>query len=426
MSSVEATVTLPQRDSTFRTLLTAFGISSLGDGIRTAALPLLAVFITHNPIAIAGLAIAGRLPWLLVSLFSGAVADRYDRRKLMIGVDATRGIVLLALVALMVGGVDGMPVLYVVALALGVGETLFDTATSGFLPEVVRGQELAKANGQIFSTKLVGSDFVGPAAGSWLFAIARSVPFLADAISFLLSAVLVGFVRRRTDHPAADSASRPAPARRSMLHEVKEGLLWTRNNDVIRSFLIMATGVNFVQSAVQSLLVLLAVNDFGIPAGAYGLLLTGTGVGAFLGGLLSARVGDRIGIHRVLLPAVASGVPLLLLIAWTHQPVVLGASLAVNAFMGVLAGVQTASLRQRIVPNELMGRVSSVGQFFCYGLAIPLGSLLAGVLARLVGVRMVYMWGAVVTFIVVLLIFRDLNPRKLRETVDLIEKESPA
>lgn len=132
-------------------VLAAFGVSSLGDGMRTAALPLLAVTVTTDPVAVAAIAVFGRLPWILVALFSGAIADRYDRRALMVAVDLCRALVVIGLVAFIISDADHLVLLYAVALLLGIGETLFDTATQGLLPQVVPKENLGKANGNLFT-----------------------------------------------------------------------------------------------------------------------------------------------------------------------------------------------------------------------------------------------------------------------------------
>ncbi|WP_157756905.1 MFS transporter [Plantactinospora sp. KBS50] len=423
MESPEATVSVAAGPGTSRRrhspILAAFATSAIGDGLRLAALPLLAVTITTNPVAIAGLAVAGRLPWLLVALLSGVAADRYNRMNLMILVDIMRGLVVCGLVVFIVTDATSIVTLYVVALALGVGETIFESATQGLLPEVIDGNRLPAANGQLYMANLFGTTFAGPPLGSWLFGIGRAIPFLTDAATFLLSAALLGAYRlkhgynRRVQEQPAD--------RGSVLVEVGEGFRWIRRHPLIRTFLAVSTVANFTQSLVQSLLVLLATRHLGLSESAFGLLLTASGVGAFLGGSLSAWVGIRLGVHRVLLPAVALCLPLFLVMAWTDNSVVLGAALAVNAFLGVLVGVQMSALRQRIVPNQVLGRVSSVSQFFSFGVAIPVGAFLAGLIADWFGIAAVYLFAAAVIVVLLAAVTNQLMPGRVRHAVEALQ-----
>jgi MFS family permease len=155
-------------------LLGASAASNLADGVFIIIVPLLAVRLTDSPLLIAGLAIAGRLPWLFFVLIAGALADRLDRRATMRNVQVFRAAVLVGLTALAV--VDGLslPILYVVALALGIAETLFDTAAQSILPSIVDKEQLASANGRLYGVELVMNQFVGPPLGGLV--IGLSVP----------------------------------------------------------------------------------------------------------------------------------------------------------------------------------------------------------------------------------------------------------
>lgn len=402
---------LPGRMRNFGALLTAAGVSALGDGMRLAAFPLLAVTLTASPVAVTGIAIANRLPWLLVALFSGALADRYDRRTLMILVDVARGAVVAALAIAVLLGADHLAILYIVAVMLGIGETLFSAAAQGLLPEVVPATHLPRANSRLFTVQMVGSNFVGPMVGSWLFGVGRAIPFVLDAASFLVGSALLGTVRN-------SAVTRGTDSRKSLLRDIADGLTWVWRHPLMRSFLIVVTVVNLTQSASQSLLVLLATKDLGMSAGAFGFVLAASGVGAFLGGLLSPRIGDRLGVPYILLPSIAVTCPLFAIISWTRQPAVLCLALGVNAFLGLLANVQMLSLRQRIVPGPLLGRVSSVNMFASFGFAIPAGALAAGFLAEYTSIRSVYLGCAAIVLVLVVAVVKEMRPRQVQRTID--------
>jgi predicted MFS family arabinose efflux permease len=399
----------PRLPRPFTAMLAAAAVSSVGDGVRLAAFPLLALSITTNPVAVTSLAVANRLPWLLVSLFSGAIADRLDRRTLMVGVDVVRGAAVAALAAALLLGADHLLVLYVVAIILGIGETLFTVAAQGLLPGLVDQEDLGTANGRLFTTQMVGSNFAGPVIGGWLFSVNRVLPFAVDAISFLLGSALLSVVpRARADAPANRS---------SLLSEIRVGIDWLWRQRLLRSFLVVVTVVNLTQSASQSLLVLLATGQFGVPPSGFGWLLAASGAGAFLGGMLSRRVGDRLGVPWVLLPSIALSCPIFLVMAWAEEPVVLGAALALNAFLGLVVNVQMVTLRQRIVPADRLSRVASVNMFAAFGFAIPVGAIGGGLLAEAVGVRAVYVICAAVIAVLVLTVIRDMRPSAVGRTI---------
>lgn len=277
----EETAPTLARNRPFLLVLTALGLSSLGDGVRTAALPLLVVSMTDNPIAVTGVVVANRIPWLLVALASGVIADRYDRRALMAAVDTMRMVAAGALALFVLTGLHELWLVYLVALVLGVGETLFDTAAIAVLPEIVPKTHLGRANGRLFSTNLISGSFVGPALGGVLFGIGHASPFAVDAVTFLLAAGLVTASRRRSGPAAPATADHRVEGRRSFLTEVGEGLAWIGGRPLMRTFYAIIAVVNFTQGAAQAVLVILVVHELALPTAAFGALLTVSGVGLF-------------------------------------------------------------------------------------------------------------------------------------------------
>lgn len=411
LATTVPSTTAPLRKSfRFRAILTAAAVSSMGDGVRLAALPLLAVAFTSNTVAITGVAIANRLPWLLVALFSGVIADRVDRRTLMVLVDLVRGAAVGSLALALLLGANHMLILYIAAVMLGIGETLFSTAAQGLLPATVPGEQLATANSRMMTAQLVGSDFIGPTLGSWLFSVNKAMPFAVDAISFVLGSTLLSRVPRI-------GAPKRSADRKSLFSDIGEGIRWVWHHSLMRAFLLVITAVNLTQSASQSLLVVLAVNEIGMSTTSFGMVLTASGIGAFLGGLLSPRIGNRLGVAYVLLPAIAVTCPLFLLMGSTTAPFMLGIAVALNAFSGLMANVQMISLRQRIVPSEIIGRATSVNMFFAFGLAIPGGALGAGVLAQFTSTRIVYVVCAAIVVVLVFLVAKELRPAAVKAAI---------
>ncbi len=167
-----------------RSLWWQVAISSTGDGMFLTAFPLLAASLTRDPGAIAAVTVANRAPWILFSLPFGAIADRLDRRLLMVTADIVRGVVVALLAALVISGDARMPVLYVSAFVLGCGEVLHACASLALIPVVVGKEDLEEFNASLMAAQAATEQFVGPPLGSALFAISSSIPFVADAVSF--------------------------------------------------------------------------------------------------------------------------------------------------------------------------------------------------------------------------------------------------
>ena len=175
----------------FNKLWGAVIVSNLGDGIMGVAFPLLVASITRDPVLVAGATVVGRIPWLLFALPAGALVDRMDRRRVMVAVDWGRAVLIGALGIMLLVGDVSLAVIYVVAFLLGSAETMFDTASEAFLPLLVGSDQLDSANGRLQASEWAANSFVGPAAGAGLYAVAVSLPFLFDAVSFAAAALLV-------------------------------------------------------------------------------------------------------------------------------------------------------------------------------------------------------------------------------------------
>lgn len=188
----------------FRALWMSVAISGTGDGMFLTAFPLLAAALTRDAALIAGVTVASRLPWLLFSLLTGAIADRFDRRRLMVIADVARCAVVALLALVVVVDEATIWFLYVCAFGLGLGETMHANAAQAILPVVVDDEQLVPANARLTGTQVMTEQFGGPPLGAALFGAAPAVPFVVDAVSFGVSAVLV---RSLPDVPASSAAA---------------------------------------------------------------------------------------------------------------------------------------------------------------------------------------------------------------------------
>jgi MFS family permease len=365
-------------------LWSSSGLSNLADGVFKIALPLLAVQLTQSPTAVAGLSVAATLPWLLFALTAGALADRLDRRTLMLWANLSRALLPAVLVSLILLGFGSMGALYVVALMVGVAETLYDTSAQSIMPQVVHRDQLSRANGRLYAVELTANQFVGPPLGGLLVAIGV-VAGLAVPAALWLAAVgglllVPGVFRIEREQKT------------TLRFDIGEGLRFLWNQKILRTLAVMTGVFNFASSAAFAVLVLFAVG----PASAmrlsevgFGLLLTTSALGAFVGSFISEWAEAKLGRSKALTltifgVALFVGAP-----AMTDNPYVLGPILFVGGILIVLWNVITVSLRQRISPNRLLGRVNSAYRLLAWG-TMPLGAAVGGLLAQWLGLQVMF------------------------------------
>ncbi|SLN20056.1 MFS transporter [Pseudooctadecabacter jejudonensis] len=371
---------LLRTNRSYRLLFSASAVSNLGDGISALAFPWLATLITRDPVLVALVAFAQRLPWLLFSIPVGVVTDRYDRRTLIWRADVVRMVLNVGVVGLVLGLPDlplrgdpiwAIAVLSCFAFALGTAEVVRDNAAQTVLPALVAKADLERANGQMWTIEEIMGSFIGPPLAGVLIAMAVPVPFGVDALAFGLSAVCVWMIALPT---------RAAPPRRKITQELREGWAWMRNHPTILRIAIMLGLINGLGLMVMTILVLFSQDVLGLDAVGHGFLLTCGAVGAVIGGMIGpawvARFGGQVSIPAALVLITASYVGM----ALTSQAWVTAVSLALGTMGGVLWNVVTVSYRQRRIPDALLGRVNAIYRFFGWG-AMPIGALLGGWIA---------------------------------------------
>jgi MFS family permease len=392
----------------FRKLWTANAISNLGDGVTFVAGPLLAASLTRDPLLVAGLAFAQRLPWLLFSLVSGALVDRLDRRRLMATVDVARCLLLGLLGVAVLLDAATIPLLYAVFFAVGVAETLFDNASVSILPSVVARERLPKANGRLLGARVVAEDLAGPPLGGVLFAAAAAVPFLLDAGTFAAAAALVAAMRGRFRVERPEEA--PPTTLRS---EIAEGVRWLWRNRLLRILALAIGLMNVTLMATASILVLYAKERLGLGPAGYGLLFSSMAVGGIAASLVVERIVGWLG------PATTMRVGLLieasthLVLALARSPLVVGAILALFGFHAITWNVTSISLRQELVPERLLGRVNSAYAVFSSG-GTALGAVVGGLLARRFGLTAPFWCSFVAMTLLVLVAWRVLSSGTVR------------
>jgi predicted MFS family arabinose efflux permease len=371
---------------TFRLVWAAATLSALGDGIRFVAIPLLATLVTRDPRVLGLITSVGYLAWPVFGLFGGVIADRGDRRQLMWITDSVRAGIVFALAGLVVAQRCSIIWLLVTTFALGAAQTVFDNAAAAILPMMVDDSRLERANSTIFTSQSLMSTLLGAPLGGLLLALAPAAPLLVDGATFAGAAVLVARIKGSYSVPACR-------ARGSVMQDVKAGLHFLRSHSLLRELCALVVVINACFGAAQALLVLYCLEALHLGRVGYGFVLAvfacGGVVGAFGSSSLLRRRGLRWGVVSALL---AQAIGLFALGASSNLVITCLALGAVG--WGVMVwNVLSVSARQRELPAELLGRVTSAYKVlgFC---GLPVGAVAAGAIAKAYGLHTPYLVGS--------------------------------
>jgi MFS family permease len=380
--------------SAFWRQFAASSFSNFGDGIIAAAGPLLALSLTDDARLIAAVNVAAMLPWLVLSLPAGVLIDRFERRRIL----ATANLVRAALFGLLAIGIAanavGIWVLIAVMGLVAVCEVFFDMSAQAFLPEIVDESQLERANGRLYAAEFTSNSFLGLPLGAWLFVVAASAPFGVQAAALAAAAALV-----------AGIATRPRPGgagmigRNGMMADIREGIGWLWGNPLLRLLALMLGAVNMCQMFGQAVFAKYARDELGLGARGFGLLLVAMSVGSIVGGLAGSRVARRLGPAVAVVGAYATFaalevVPAVLPVTWA-----VAASGVAMSIAGTVWNVVTVSLRQRLIPAELFGRVNSVYRLIGTG-TMAIGAVIGGQIAHFAGLRATYAASAAILVVV--------------------------
>jgi MFS family permease len=272
-----------------------------------------------------------------------------------------------------------MPILYVAALVLGIGETLFDTAAQSILPSVVTREQLSDANGRLQAVELTTNSFIGPSLGGLLAALALTSAFAASSGAYLVAALcLVGitgsFRPERTGPPT------------NMRADIAEGVRFVWDSSVLRTLGIMLGITNLAFMAHWSIFVLFATGPMGLSNSGYGIVLATSAIGGIAGSWAGPMLERRFGRARCLFGAIVMFGATLAVPAFTNDVAANVLAFVLASFGSVVWNVITVSLRQRITPDRLLGRMNSAYRLLGWG-TMPIGAALGGAIAEIWGLR---------------------------------------
>lgn len=392
MTTSPAVSTQPRRGlfhhADFRRLWIAETISQFGSQVSQLAVPLVAIaLLGASPFQVALLGTVEFLPFVLFSLPAGAWVDRLRRRPILIIADLGRAASLIWIPVAWELRILTVEQLYVIGFLTGTLTVFFDVSYMAYLPSILERDRIAEGNSLLEISRTVAQT-TGPALGGGLIGLVTApLAIVADALSFLGSALFIGRIRRPEPKPDAHLDAHGQP-RVGIRREVAQGLRYVLGNRYLRPIAATTATSNLFNNIAFSTFLVFAVRDLGLEPGVIGVVLGVGNLGAILGAFTATRLGRRLGIGRVIVGAMALGSPAALLVplaslGWAIPLLLL--SQALVGFMAVVYNVNQVSLRQAITPERMQGRMNATMRFIVWG-TIPIGATIGGVIATTFGV----------------------------------------
>lgn len=399
----------------FRWLIASSWTSNVGDGIALAAAPLLIASLTDSPILVAAGAMLQFLPWLLFGLHAGAIADRLDRRLLIMVANGVRALVLVALCAFLLTGVASIWLVLVVAFVYGCAEVFVDTTSSTLLPMMVRKSDLGVGNARLQAGFLVANQFGGPPLGAFLFALGSFWPFTVQAVCVALAVVLISRITA-TPVPGKDADSPRTPVHT----DIAVGIRWLWRNPPVRTLVLIILTFNVTWAAPWGILVLYATDHLGMGPVGYGALTTASAVGGLLATFSFGWLERRFSFATLMRVCLSAEVVMHLAFALTTSGAVAFVIMFAFGAYAFVWGTISTTVRQRLVPHALQGRIASVNMVGVFG-GLVIGQAIGGVIAQVWGLTAPWWFafaGAAITLVLVWRPIRHIAAARIDDEAD--------
>ncbi|MFE6736720.1 MFS transporter [Microbacterium sp. NPDC057650] len=395
----------PRRLGTdFRWLMSAAWTSNIGDGIALAASPLLIASMTSSPILVASGAMLQFLPWLLFGLYAGAIADRVERRMLVMLANGIRAVVVLALVFFLLTGTANVWIVLAVSFLYGTAEVFADTTSGTLLPMMVKPADLGIGNARLQAGFLVANQLAGPPLGAFLFAVGSFWPFLLQVLCVSLAVLLVSRIARQPV-PVRDVTD---AGKTHIRHDIAEGIRWAWHNKPVRTLIAIILLFNVTWAAPWGVLVLYATEHLGMGPVGYGALTTASALGGLIATGSFGWLERHVSFATLMRVCLTLEVLMHLAMALTTTGWVALVILFVFGAYAFVWGTISTTVRQRLVPHELQGRVGSVNMVGVFG-GMVLGQALGGVIAQLWGPTAPWWFAFAGAAITLLLMWRSIG-----------------
>jgi MFS family permease len=371
------------RSRDFRLLLAGQTVSQLGSQISAVAMSLVAVVTLHaTPFEVGLVGAAATVAFAVIGLPAGAWCDRVRRRPVLVASELVRGLSLASVPLAALFGVLSVAQLVAVAFVVGVARVFFDVAYPSYLPSLVGGERVLAGNATLETVRATGQ-VAGPGLGGFLVGLLSAATVVwADVVSYVLSAAALASIRTPEPAPPGRSAAR-------LRTRIREGLAFVLGEPVLRAIAVAGAMSNVAFAAVSAVMFVFLVRDLRLPPAAIGLILSGGSLAAMLGAAAAPLLARRFGSARIVWLSLAATAPFTLLVplaqpGWRVGLFVAGSTL--SELGQIVYSVTNLSLRQRICPGHLLGRMNATMRVLIMG-TLPLGGLAGGALGEVFGVR---------------------------------------
>jgi MFS family permease len=400
-------------------------VSQLGSQVSLVAIPLLAVLSLHaTPLEMGILTAAETVPFVLVALPAGVLVDRVDRRVLMIVCDVGRVVSLLAIPALWVSGMLTLPLLAVIAFVTGCLSVGFDVAAATYLPEIVPAESLVVAN-QRLELATSGAQVVGPGLGGLLFNfVGGALAVVVDALSYAASAISLARIRVRR-HPDGADVKPDVRDRAALRWQLVDGPRIVLGDRVLRDLALSTAAFNLASSMILATFALFATRDLGISAAGFGLIFAIGNVGFVLGAMASVKMASRGLGHALTVSAIGSTIATLIIpfAGGPLAPLILLSGRFAGALANPIFNVSLVTLIQARTDRRSLGRVTGTFRLVDWSL-VPVGALLGGALAEVIGIRSTLFVASAIALVQVLLMLNS-PARRIRQVQPTAASEEP-
>jgi MFS family permease len=397
---ITETVAPTRLGRSFRWLLGATVISNVGDGVALAAGPLLVASQTRDPLLVSMALLSQYLPSLLFGVIGGAAADRFDRQRMVIAVDVGRAFVLAVLAITIVAGAINIAVVLIALFVLGTAETFADSASSTLVPGLVDREDLGVANARMQGAFLLTNQLIAPPIGAFMFAAGMALPFATNAACFALGALLISRVV---------TSPRGEPEQRSSFStEMVEGVRWLMGHPPMRTLALTILAFNVTFGASWGVLVLYASERLGMDEVGFGLLTTAAAIGGIVGMLIYDRLERRFSLGDIMRVGLMIETGTHLSLALTTSPQIALLTFVVFGAHEFIWGTTSTVVRQRAVPDALLGRVGGVYRVAIVG-GLVVGTPLGGLLARAFGITAPFWFGFIGSALLVAILWRQFD-----------------
>lgn len=419
----------------FNLLLTASTFSNLADGIAGFAYPWLFSLLTRDPFLISIVSVLVNLPRLIFVLYAGVIADKFNRQKILIFTRLGQVFLTSIFIVLIYLNLDNIPkevqfnepqfeskfliisAAYLLAFMFGLLEVTRDNAAQAFLPQIVSKDNLPKANGRLFGIEIVTNNFLGTPVGGFLIGLSLITPFIFDTLLMLVSVFFITGIKGKFERPEDINKDQ------NTSEMIKEGVEWLKNNTLLKRLAIYTGIANFFGSMQFPIMILFAQELIGLNAIQYSFLAYGAAIGGLVGSQVANKINAKLEESKTLLISVALfGIGMFAPYVTTN-PFIVAGSFGLSSFGSVLWNVQAVSIRQALIPDNLLGRVNSVYRLLALGLN-PIGAIFGGAIVKILdnsfsrefALRFPFLLGGIFMLILFLSAPRLLSQKLINET----------